>query len=176
MPFLSFSILALPAHFFKLLISNIGRACPVPAPPRSGLLSGPPLSVLPSTPPALRIPPRKRKVNPSRSECLGWAGAGPRGPSSASMPRLSVAGPTRQPFEMSCEFPRDSGDSNHRGASIEIARVRKHPSPPTQRGNRKGQGQCKGTNPRGPSPSTAGRRRKLLREADKERSSETFPL
>ena len=40
----------------------------------------------------LRIPPRKRNVTQSRSECPGWAGAGSRGPSSARLPRLSVAG------------------------------------------------------------------------------------
>jgi hypothetical protein len=42
--------------------------------------------------------------------------------------------PPRAPFE----FPRVSGHLSHRGASNEIARVRKHPSPSTRRGNRKG--------------------------------------
>lgn len=55
------------------------------------------LSVLIGTPNSasqtLRIPPQKRNVTPSRSECPGWAGAGSRGPSSASLPRLRVAGP-----------------------------------------------------------------------------------
>jgi len=63
--------------------------------------------------------PRKRKVTPSRSECLGWAGA--------------------------------------------IARVRKHPIVSRQRGDRKGRGKCKGTNPRGPSPAPARRSRAAFR-------------
>ena len=42
------------------------------------------------------------------------------------------------------QFPRESGDSFYRGASGEIARVRKHPSPSTRRGNRKGHGRVSG--------------------------------
>ena len=42
------------------------------------------------------------------------------------------------------EFLRESGHSPRRGTSIEIARVRKHPSPPTRRGNRKGHGRVSG--------------------------------
>ena len=44
------------------------------------------------------------------------------------------------------QFPRESGDSFYRGASGEIARVRKHPSPSPRRGFRKGRGVCMGTN------------------------------
>jgi len=47
------------------------------------------------------------------------------------------------------EFPRESGQSSRRGATLQIARVRQHPSHPTRRGSRKGRGRCMGTNGRG---------------------------
>ena len=44
------------------------------------------------------------------------------------------------------QFLRLGGELFHRGASNQIARVRKHPSHSTRRGNCKGQGRRKGTN------------------------------
>ena len=47
------------------------------------------------------------------------------------------------------QFLRLGGKPFHRGASNQIARVRKQPSHPTRRGDCKGQGRCKGTNREG---------------------------
>ena len=75
-------------------------------------------------------------------------------PSAFRFSKFSPTRPPRAPFE----FPRVSGHLSRRGTSIEIARVRKHPSPPTRRGNRKGHGrvsgdQWAGAGLRGPSSS-----------------------
>ena len=69
--------------------------------------------------------------------------------SNCSMLIQILSSPNRQSFDMSCESLGESGKSPHRGASIEIARVRKHPSPPTRRDKRKGHGRSQGTNGRG---------------------------
>ena len=47
------------------------------------------------------------------------------------------------------QFLRLGGKPFHRGANNQIARVRKHPSHSTRKGNCKGQGRCKGTNREG---------------------------
>jgi hypothetical protein len=47
------------------------------------------------------------------------------------------------------KFPGVSGNTTRREATNQFARVRKHTSHPTRRGNRKGQGRRKGTNERG---------------------------